>query len=73
LALVNRRKMASVVAVPVRIAVAYLIIWSYWEAIRSQRKRAKLHLMQHSAGRGNWRFRRPVPCSPKLGSVSQRT
>jgi hypothetical protein len=29
--------MASVLAVPVRIAVAYLIIWSYWAAIRSHR------------------------------------
>jgi hypothetical protein len=29
--------MASVEAVPVRIMVPYMIIWSYWEAIRSQR------------------------------------
>ena len=37
LALVNRRRIASVEAVPVRIAVAYLIIWSYCSAMRSQR------------------------------------
>ena len=34
---VKRRRIASVVAVPVRIAVAYLTIWSYCRAIRSQR------------------------------------
>jgi hypothetical protein len=32
---VKRRRIAS--AVPTRIAVAYLIIWSYWWAMRSQR------------------------------------
>jgi hypothetical protein len=37
LALANRRKMASVEAVSVRMAVAYLIIWSYWDATRAQR------------------------------------
>jgi hypothetical protein len=37
LALVNRRRIASVEAVPVRIAVAYLIIWSYCSAMMSQR------------------------------------
>jgi hypothetical protein len=31
----QRRRIASVVAVPVRIAVMYLIIESYWSAIRS--------------------------------------
>ena len=34
---VKRRRIASVDAVPVRIAVAYLIIWSYCWAIRSHR------------------------------------
>jgi hypothetical protein len=34
---VKRRRIASVEAVPVRIAVAYLIIWSYCWAISSQR------------------------------------
>jgi hypothetical protein len=34
---VNRRRIASVDAVPVRITVAYLIIWSYCSATRSQR------------------------------------
>src|SRR6266536_5030559 len=33
----NRRRIASVEAVPTRMAVAYLIIWSYWCSIRSQR------------------------------------
>jgi len=37
LALVNRRRIASVEAVPVRIAVAYLIIWSYCSAMMSHR------------------------------------
>jgi hypothetical protein len=37
LALVNRRRIASAEAVPARIAVAYLIIWSYCSVIRSQR------------------------------------
>ena len=36
-------------------------------------KRAKLHQMQLSAGCGNWHFRRPARCFPKLGPVSQRT
>jgi hypothetical protein len=35
LALVNRRRIASVAALPLRIAVAYLIIESYCSAIRS--------------------------------------
>jgi hypothetical protein len=30
----NRRRIAAVAADRVRIAVAYLIIWSYWSAIR---------------------------------------
>ena len=33
----KRRRIAAVSAERVRIAVAYLIIWSYWSAIRSQR------------------------------------
>jgi hypothetical protein len=33
----NRRRIASVEAVPTRMAVAYLTIWSYCSAIRSQR------------------------------------
>jgi hypothetical protein len=33
----KRRRIAAVCADRVRIAVAYLIIWSYWSAIRSQR------------------------------------
>ena len=37
LAFMNRRRIASVDAVPVRKAVAYLIIWSYCSAMRSQR------------------------------------
>ena len=37
MARVNRRRIASVEAVPDRIAVAYLIIWSYCSAIRSHR------------------------------------
>jgi hypothetical protein len=37
LALVNRRRIASVEAVPDRMAVAYLIIWSYCCLITSQR------------------------------------
>ena len=31
----KRRRIAAVSAERVRIAVAYLIIWSYWSAIRS--------------------------------------
>jgi hypothetical protein len=34
---VNRRRIASVLAVPARIAVAYLIIWSYCSAMMSHR------------------------------------
>lgn len=37
LALLNRRRIASAEAVPERIAVAYLIIWSYCSAMMSQR------------------------------------
>jgi hypothetical protein len=37
LARVNRRRIASVEAVPFRIAVAYLIIWSYCSAMMSHR------------------------------------
>jgi hypothetical protein len=37
LAFMKRRRIASVDAVPTRMAVAYLIIWSYCCSIRSQR------------------------------------
>jgi hypothetical protein len=61
LALVNRRKMASVEAVPVRIAVAYLIMESYWAATRSQR------IGRVSAGSS----RGQAPGSPAAGRYSR--
>src|SRR6266487_3594347 len=58
-AFMNRRRIASVEAVPTRMAVAYLIIWSYWCSIRSQRNRA--------GQRG--RKARPSACSSSHGTV----
>ena len=42
------------------LATAAFIVCAYLTGMRTQEKRAKLHLMQHSAGPDNLRFRSSV-------------